>query len=149
MRLITQTRYGIRILLDLAMHQSEGVVQMSDIATRQNISLKYLERIIQPLKKAGFVYSKRGRSGGHTLALPPEGISLAEVVRIFEPDARQDEEPIGASGYPEFQDALIRDAWQDAKEAFYSRLDKVSLADLSINTTRKLWSHSDILVFCE
>ena len=148
MRLITQTRYGIRILLDLAMHQSEGVVQMSDIAARQHISLKYLERIIQPLKKAGFVHSKRGRSGGHTLALPPEGISMAEVVRIFEPDTRQEEDALGAYGYPEFQDALIRDAWQDAKEAFY-RLEKVSLADLSINTTQKLWSHSDILVFCE
>ena len=146
--MITQIRYGIRVLLDLAMHQSDGVVQMNDIADRQNISRKYLEQIIQPLKKAGFVNSKRGRSGGHILALPPEVISLAEIVRVFEPEDSDDGIP-GGVGYPGYQDALIREAWTDAKKAFYGRLSQVSLADLSIDTTRMLWSDSNLLVFCD
>lgn len=146
MRLITQTRYGIRILLDLAMHQRKEVVQMSEIADRQNISMKYLEQIIQVLKKAGFVHSKRGRNGGHTLAMTPESISLDQVVSVFETDNSIDSLDDDA-GYPEFQDKLIRDVWQDAKQAFYGRLGQVTLADLSIHTTRKLWDNSGILVF--
>jgi Rrf2 family protein len=146
MKLLTQVRYSIRVLLDLSMNQREGMVQMSEVASRQNISHKYLERIIQPLKDAGFVISKRGRNGGHTLAMPPEAVSLADIVRIFDTDAVDREFQYGLPGY---QDALIRDAWQDAKQAFYDRLSRITLADLSIDTTKKLWSDSEILIFCE
>jgi len=147
MKLVTQIRYGTRILLDLAMHQSDGLVQMSDIASRQNISLKYLEQLIRPIKNAGFVTSKRGRNGGHRLARNPENITLAQIVRIFE----KEYEPYDPSGdkeqYSEYQDSLIRQAWEEAGEAFYSKLEKVTLADLSIDTTKKLWKASDLLIF--
>lgn len=146
MKLVTQVRYGIRILLDLAMHQSNGVVQMGDIANRQNISLKYLEQLIRPFKKAGFVESKRGRNGGHTLARSPESITLAQIVRVFEKE--QLRHPIDQSpeGYSTYQDTLITQAWDEAKQAFYDRLEKVTLANLSIDTTKMLWKDSDILI---
>ena len=146
MKLLTQVRYSIRVLLDLSMNQREGVVRIAEIASRQKISIKYLERIIQPLKEAGFVMSKRGRNGGHTLAMPPEAISLADIVRIFEEDTVEADFQCGLPGY---QDALIREAWQAAKQAFYLRLARITLADLSLDTTRKLWSDSEILIFCE
>lgn len=147
MKLITQVRYSIRILLDLAMHQSEGVVQMRDIAARQKISLKYLEQLIRPFKDAGFVISKRGRNGGHRLARNPENISIAQIVKTFEKDNDPVETDDDTADYSEHQDTLIREAWQEANEAFYNRLEKVTLSDLSIDTTKKLWRNSDILIF--
>ncbi|MBU1344085.1 MAG: Rrf2 family transcriptional regulator, partial [Proteobacteria bacterium] len=147
MKLVTQVRYSVRILLDLAMHQSNGVVQMSDIAARQNISLKYLEQLIRPIKDAGFVTSKRGRKGGHCLARNPEKITLAQIIRIFEKEYEPVEPVKDSQGYSQYQDSLIREAWDEAREAFYSRLEKVTLADLSIDTTKKLWRNSDLLIF--
>jgi len=149
MKLVTQVRYGIRILLDLAMHQSSGVVQMGDIATRQSISLKYLEQLVRPLQSTGFVKSKRGRRGGHYLTRSPENISLAQIVQVFEKEQNPDEFPKDPASYSEYQDSLIRDEWNEARQAFYKRLEKVTLADLSIDTTKKLWKDSDLLILGE
>ena len=146
MKLATQVRYGTRILLDLAMHQSEGMVQMGDIAARQNISIKYLEQLIRPIQSAGFVTSKRGPKGGHCLARNPEKITLAQIIRVFEKKHAPNEPSDDTSTYSEYQDSLIRDAWNEAIEAFYNRLAKVTLADLSIGTTKKLWTSSDLLI---
>ena len=147
MKLATQVRYGTRILLDLAMHQSKGMVQMGDIASRQNISLKYLEQIIMPIKNAGFITSKRGPKGGHSLTKSPDQITLAQIIRVFEKEHAPKETSDDTSSYSEYQDSLIREAWDEALEAFYNRLEKVTLADLSIGTTKKLWKSSDLLIF--
>jgi len=147
MKLVTQVRYGTRILLDLAMHQSKEIVQMRDIASRQKISLKYLEQLIMPIKNAGFVKSKRGPKGGHSLAMKPDQITLAQIIRVFEKE-RAPRDPLkDTSSYSEYQDLLIQEAWDEAIEAFYRRLEKVTLADLSIGTTKKLWKTSDLLIF--
>jgi len=147
MKLATQVRYGTRILLDLSMHQSKGMVQMGDIASRQNISLKYLEQLIMPIKNAGFVISKRGPKGGHCLAKTPDQITLAQIVRVFQKNYAPVENCEAASSYPQYQESLIRKAWDEAIEAFYSRLEKVTLSDLSIGTTKELWKSSDLLIF--
>jgi Rrf2 family iron-sulfur cluster assembly transcriptional regulator len=147
MKLVTQVRYGIRILLDLAMHQSDGVVQMSDVAARQNISLKYLEQLIRPFKEAGFVESKRGRKGGHRLARSPEKITLAQIIKVFEKEHDPYVPPNDDSSYSEYQDSLIRGAWDEAMDAFYKKLERVTLSDLSLDTTKKLWRGSDLLIF--
>jgi len=147
MKLATQVRYGTRILLDLAMHQSKGMVQMGDIASRQNISLKYLEQLIIPIKNAGFVTSKRGPKGGHSLTKNPDQITLAQIIRVFEKERVPKETPDDESNCSEHQDSLIEEAWDEAIEAFYSRLEKVTLSDLSIGTTKKLWKGSDLLIF--
>ncbi|MBU0463419.1 MAG: Rrf2 family transcriptional regulator [Proteobacteria bacterium] len=135
------------MLLDLAMHQSKGMVQMGDIASRQNISIKYLEQLIIPIKNARFVTSKRGPKGGHRLAKSPDQITLAQIIRVFEKERTPKETPDDTSNYSEHQDSLIQEAWDEAIEAFYSRLEKVTLADLSIGTTKELWKGSDLLIF--
>ena len=86
MKLVAQIRYSILILLDLAMHQSKEVVQIRDISSRQNLSLKYIEKLINPLKKAGLVESKRGCNGGYSLALSSESITLAQIIQVIEKD---------------------------------------------------------------
>jgi Rrf2 family protein len=63
MKLTTKTRYGARLLVELAQHQGKGAVKMSEISIRQDVSVKYLEQIIRPLKKAILVKSTRGPKG--------------------------------------------------------------------------------------
>jgi Rrf2 family iron-sulfur cluster assembly transcriptional regulator len=149
MKLATQVRYGTRMLLDLAMNQSKGMVQMGDIAARQNISLKYLEQLIMPIKNAGFVKSKRGPKGGHCLARKPEQITLAQIIRVFDKADTPGKAKQELSNCSQYQDLLIREAWGAATKAFYSKLESITLADLSIGTTKKLWKSSDLLIFTE
>ena len=146
MKLVTQVRYGIRILLDLAMHQSKEIVQMQDIAARQNISVKYLEKLISILRNSGFIESKRGRHGGHTLARRPETITLAEIIQVFEKERAKKDTIKIPEGYSRYQDTLITEAWEEARQAFYDRLERITLAHLSIDTTKMSWEDSDILI---
>ena len=75
----TKSRYGLRLLMDMARHYDHGPVQLGEIAKRQDISVKYLEQIIIPLKKAHYITSLRGRKGGHVLNKPPGEISVGNL----------------------------------------------------------------------
>ena len=75
-----RSRYGIRALIDLASDSECGCVQLSDIADRNSISVKYLEQIFTALRKAGILRSIKGPQGGYLLAKKPEDIKLADVV---------------------------------------------------------------------
>ena len=80
MKLSTRSRYGTRLMLDMAQHYREGPIHLGDIAKRQDVSVKYLEQIIIPLKKAHYIESVRGSKGGHILTKPPEEITVGEIV---------------------------------------------------------------------
>lgn len=69
MKISTKGRYALRMLLDLAEHQSEGYIALKDIAARQDVSKKYLEQIIPILNKSGFLLASRGFQGGYRLLL--------------------------------------------------------------------------------
>ena len=84
MKISTKGRYGLRVLLDIALHQEGGPVILRDIAKRQKISEKYLWQVINLLKSAGLVTSVRGAKGGYALAKPPIQISILEVISILE-----------------------------------------------------------------
>ena len=84
MKLSTKSRYGTRMIMDLAQRYGQGTVQLGEIASRQKISLKYLEQIIRPLKQAGLIKSFRGAKGGHVLNRPPEEVTVGEVVALLE-----------------------------------------------------------------
>jgi Rrf2 family transcriptional regulator, iron-sulfur cluster assembly transcription factor len=130
MKLTTKTRYGTRLLIDLAQHQDKGAVQMSEISMRQNISVKYLEQLIRPLKQADLVTSTRGPKGGHVLAKKPEEITLGEITRLFEGTA----ELVNCISDPEkctmIEDCVVRSAWEKANKALYDELDSITIADL-------------------
>ena len=83
----TKGRYSIRILLDLAEHGSSGgYTPMKEVAARQEISLKYIERILPPLKNAGLIASTHGIGGGYRLTRLPEDYTLWEILCIAEGD---------------------------------------------------------------
>ena len=81
----TKGRYSIRILLDLAEHGSSGgYTPMKEVAVRQEISLKYIERILPPLKNAGLIASTHGIGGGYRLTKSPEEYTLASILHATE-----------------------------------------------------------------
>ncbi|HUM84515.1 MAG TPA: Rrf2 family transcriptional regulator [Lachnospiraceae bacterium] len=84
MKVSTKGRYALRIMLDLAVHDSGELVPLKEIAARQNITLKYMEQIISPLSKAGFVQSLRGSSGGYRLARKPAEYTVGDILRVLE-----------------------------------------------------------------
>lgn len=132
MKLTTRSRYGTRMILDMAMHGQNGPVRIKDIATRQGVSVKYLEKLVRELKLAGFVKSRRGPRGGHELARPLGDITIGAIVRALEGDislVECDGEPGGRS-CPRWADCLTREVWAEAARAMHERLDAITLADL-------------------
>ena len=84
MKISTKGRYGLRILLDLALHQSEKPRLIRDIAESQQISEKYISRLVIALRKAGMIRSVRGVNGGFHIAMKPEDITLLDVIEVME-----------------------------------------------------------------
>jgi Rrf2 family protein len=117
-------------MLDMAEHYLKGPVHLGSIAQRQGISVKYLEQIIIPLKKAGLVKSVRGPKGGHVLAKPPEEITVGEIVALLEEGdslVACSENTTVCERAPKCPTRLI---WKDAAQAMFDRLRTVTLADL-------------------
>lgn len=84
MKISTRGRYGLLAMIDIAYHQKSGCVNLKSVASRQGLSEHYLEQLIHPLKKAGFVKSIRGAQGGYLLGRKPEDISAGDILRILE-----------------------------------------------------------------
>lgn len=78
-----KTRYALRALTHLAENYGRGPVLICDISLKKNIPLKFLENILNELKKADFLVSKKGKGGGYFLKAPPKKISLAAVIRVI------------------------------------------------------------------
>ncbi len=84
MKISTKGRYALRLLLDLAEHNTGIPIRVKEIAARQNISEKYLEQIISVLNKAGYVQSIRGAQGGYLLKKEPNAYTIGEILRLTE-----------------------------------------------------------------
>lgn len=82
----TRGRYAIRVLIDLAEHRGEVFTPMKEVAKRQEISLKYLEKIMPLLSKAGLVEGQHGKGGGYRLTREPESYRIGDILRLTEVD---------------------------------------------------------------
>ncbi len=130
MKLSTRSRYGTRMMADLAEHYDEGPVQIGSIANRQDVSVKYLEQLIIPLKKSGLIKSVRGPKGGHMLSRPPNEITVGEIVKVLEggidlTGCIQEAGSCERSGY-----CMVRKVWQEASKAIYDILHSKYLTDI-------------------
>ncbi|HOO27309.1 MAG TPA: Rrf2 family transcriptional regulator [Lachnospiraceae bacterium] len=84
MKISTKGRYAVRVMLDLAVHNTGEYIKVKQIARRQEISKKYLEQIIAVLNKAGYVKSVRGAQGGYKLAKEPKEYTVGMILRLTE-----------------------------------------------------------------
>ncbi len=82
----TRGRYALRVLLDLAEHQNGGFIPMKEVAGRQGVSLKYMERIMPLLIKGRLVEGMQGKGGGYRLSRSPEEYAVGEILRLTEGD---------------------------------------------------------------
>ena len=147
MRLSTRGRYGLRTLLDLALHQDEGLVPLKDIARRQEFSLPYLEHLIAPLVAAGLVGSTRGVRGGVMLLKSPAQVRLSEVVQLLEGSIA----PVDCVNDPGLcqrsASCVTRDIWVEMKEAMSRVLDSMTLQDLVERQRQKGRAETQICQF--
>ena len=126
----SRTEYGARALVDLAERWGQPPVGLNQIAVRQDISFKYLEQLMLPLRKHGLVRAVRGKNGGYQLARPPEKISIADIVAALEGPVRmRDCAPDGHScGFTDR--CLLRFLWREMESVLGDVMARHTLADL-------------------
>lgn len=143
MKISTRSRYGLRALLELALHHGEGPLMMQSIADSQGVSRKYLDSIFASLKTAGLVRSRRGVGGGHLLAKDPQTIRLNEVLRALEGPLSL----VDCVGDAELCDrshrCVTRDVWAEVGQAIDGVLQNITLADLVEKHYRKVGHDTD------
>jgi Rrf2 family transcriptional regulator, iron-sulfur cluster assembly transcription factor len=130
MKLSTRSRYGTRLVLDMAQRYQEGPIQLGAIAKRQDISVKYLEQLIIPLKKAQYVKSVRGVKGGHMLTKSPDEITVGEIVTLLEGSVSLTECTENPAVCKRSDKCLTRLVWKEATQAIYEKLNSTTLSDL-------------------
>ncbi len=138
MRLSTKTRYGLRAMVEIALSQGGGPIQIKLISEKQDISSKYLEQLIAMLKSAGLVRSVRGPHGGYVLARPAEQITLLEIIKALEGSLDVvdciDENPNICS---KVADCVTRQVWIQIHDTLESILKNQTLGDLVAKSNKK------------
>ena len=129
MKLTTKGRYAVTAMLDLALHDQGGPINLADISTRQGISLSYLEQLFARLRKQGLVISARGPGGGYQLGHQSEDISVVDVIRAV--DEKVDATRCGGSKNCQGDErCLTHDLWEELSQQIADFLGGISLADL-------------------
>ena len=129
MRLSAKGRYAVTAMLDLALHHDKGPVALADIATRQGISLSYLEQLFSQLRKRGLVDSTRGPGGGYRLGHAPDAIVVSDVIGAVD----ENMDSTRCHGKENCQDdarCLTHDLWTDLSHRIHQFLSGVDLGQL-------------------
>ncbi|MDF2472690.1 MAG: transcriptional regulator, BadM/Rrf2 family [Lachnospiraceae bacterium] len=131
MKISTKGRYALRLMLDLAEHNTGEYITIKSIAARQEISDKYLEQIITQLSKAGYVKSTRGAQGGYRLAMAPDEYTVGMILRLIEGSLA----PVACLDDDENQctranECATLEVWSSLNKAINSVVDNITLADL-------------------
>src|SRR5215469_3457510 len=134
MKLSLRGEYALRALLVLGLHYGEDVVPIKTISEQQNIPKRFLEQILNDLKSAGIVQSRRGVAGGYRLARKPEEITLAAVVRHIEgalaPVSCVSERFYEKCSCPDESRCAIRSVMKEIREAVVRIAERVTIAEL-------------------
>lgn len=131
MKISTKGRYAVRVMLDLAAHNTGEYIKVKSIAERQDLSEKYLEQIISVLNKAGYVKSVRGAQGGYRLAKDPKEYTVGMILRLTEGSLAPVACLEGDSNECERCDTCDTLAvWKQLQDAINGVVDHVTVADL-------------------
>ena len=131
MKIPMRVDYGVRALVELALHYGDGPVPTAEIAAKQGIPVAYLDQLMASLNKFGFVVSRRGPRGGHSLARPPAAINLSMVMSTLDANSS----PLDCLVNP--LDCVLSDScaqqevWKSVEDAIRELLSNITLADLA------------------
>ena len=128
----TKGRYALRVMIDLAEHQSEKYVPLK-VAARQEISEKYLENILKVLVQNGFLEGLRGKGGGYRLTRNPDQYTVEEILVLTEGSLA----PVscltpGASVCPRMADCRTYEMWKGLNDRISDYFGHITLADLAL-----------------
>ena len=130
MKLSTRSRYGTRMMLDLAAHHGQGPTPLRAVAKRQDLSAKYLEQLVIPLKAAGLIQSFRGARGGYSLGKKPERISVGQIIQVLEGGLSLVDCVENPKTCKRKKDCVTRDIWLHMSQRLMEELSSLSLRDL-------------------
>ena len=136
MMISTRGRYCLRVMIDLAEHQGEGYIRMKEVAERQGVSLKYLEKILPVLAKNKIIDGIQGKGGGYRLTRKPEEYTLGEILLLTEGSLA----PVaclecGAAPCDRAAECRTLPIWTELDRRVNAYLNSVTLADLLKNST--------------
>jgi Rrf2 family protein len=130
-RLSAKGEYAIKALLDLALHEQEGLQPIQEIAARQGIPQRYLEQVLLLCKRAGLLESRRGSAGGYRLIRPGDQVTVGDVLRAVdgavvggEPGRREPRRAHGEGA------GDLADLWQEVARAVSAVVDRITLDEL-------------------
>lgn len=130
MMISTRGRYALRVMLDLAEHANEGYIPMKEVADRQGISLKYLERIMPALSKSNLVEGVHGKGGGYRLRRLPENYTVGQILRLTDELAPVACLECGSMPCGRRDDCKTISMWTEFYNMTNEYFDNITIADL-------------------
>ena len=131
MKISTKGRYGMRLMLDLALHNNGSYIPLKEVASRQELPEKYMEQIITPLSRAGYLRGVRGAQGGYQLTRSASEYTVGMILRTMEGDlsvvspvdSGQETGDIAAH-------LVVNNVWTRINTAIEQVVDHITLAEL-------------------
>ena len=149
MKLSLRGEYALRALIVLGLNQRGDVVRIQTISEQQNIPKRFLEQILNELRAAGILESRRGIAGGYRLRRPPEQVTLAEIIRLIEgplaPVSCVSEKFYERCSCPDEEKCGIRSVMKEVRDAIVIILEGVTLAQLCERVRKLQGTHSNPL----
>ncbi len=130
MRIPMKVDYGVRALVELALHYGEGPVQTAEIAYKQGIPEAYLDQLMSTMHKYGFVLSRRGPQGGHRLAMDPKDINLHMVMSTLDGNLSPLDCLITPTDCVFSESCAQQEVWKSVEDAVEEVLRNIKISDL-------------------
>ena len=146
MKLSTRSRYGLRLMFELALSHGGRAIQLQDIAEKQELSEKYLSKLIISLRGAKLIGSVRGAHGGYVLKRDPDKITLREIVIALEGGLAIVDCTENSSECPRAKRCATRDIWCGLNKVISDYLEGITLADI-VDKYRADYKNSDGMYF--
>ncbi len=131
MKFNTKTRYGLRTMIELAMHGNDKGVYQKEISERQEISFKYLDQIIASLKTSGLIVNSEGRMSGYILSKNPEKINVYDIYKAFQHELMIIDCLKGEGNCSRESKCATREFWNDLNNLIVDYLKSTNLKDLA------------------
>ena len=144
MKVSKRGEYALRALIDFGLAQALGkpLLQINELAAKEDLPVKFLEQILMQLKAGGYLESRRGKHGGYLLARPPESIPIGQVVRLIDgplaPIKCVSQTAYERCTCPDEEHCGLRMLMVDVRNAIANILDRYTLADIVEVTLRKM-----------
>lgn len=147
MQLSTKGRYGVRMVLELALQPEGSATSLSEIARVQGLSEKYLWSLVNPLKAAGIIGADRGAHGGYSLLRDPATVTVRELLDVLEGGIRlaaceRQQQPCDRMGQ-----CVMRDVWMELEGGINRVLESVTLGDLAARYRNRRGTVADTAMF--